>query len=57
MRYSKSRKVNSLVKLTLQFETVSKKRNVLGDDILVRRGLLTGGQMAEYLRILRDMGL
>lgn len=57
MTYSKSRKVNTLVKLTMKFEAVSLKRNKLGDDIINRRANLTGGQMAEYLCLLKEHSL
>jgi len=50
--YSKSRKVNTLVKLTIKRAFFEKKAKILNDEIWVRYGNLTGGQIAEYNRIM-----
>jgi len=54
--YSKSRKVNMLIKLTVKHRQRQKDQNELNDQINNRLAALKGGQMSEYIRILKDLG-
>ena len=55
MIYSKSRKVNAMVKLKLKIEKKQRELSPLIDDCIIRLGRLTGGQMGEYSRIMANL--
>ena len=55
MQYSKSRKVNALVKLVLKVEKMRGRLLPLTDEMTLRYNSLKGGQMAEYKRIREEL--
>lgn len=54
-QYSKSRKVNTLVKLKLRIERKQRDLAPLVNDCIIRLGKLSGGQMSEYSRIMAGL--
>ncbi len=55
--YSKSRKVNMLVKLFIKREVLESRKAELDNDFDTRMNAMTGGQMAEFNRLIRELNI
>lgn len=56
IKYSKSRKVNSYVKLCAKYAKLDEKCTEVSREMAVRYRALTGGQIAEANRLVGELG-